>query len=196
MEGKMKLMKKIIITILFAGMAFGAWYFFFRPAERKAAPEIQTVDIEGTIRDIGELATAEYGYTITQIMDKPGRLSITSSRVLYSYDGIIKAGIDFSGVEITTNKSKKTIYVKIPPAKILSNELDNDSLVVYDEKYSLFNTVKFEDMNLSQADAKRTAEEKAIESGLLERAGENARNIIEKTVFSLRESDEYQVSFR
>lgn len=191
----MKVLKLIVSLAVVVAIAIGGLYLYNNDLRKETAPELRTVDLEGTIRDIGELATAEYGYTITQVMDKPSWLKISSAKVLYSYEGIIKAGIDFTKVGITVNKAQKMIYIKIPSAKILSNELDNDSLQIYDEKYSMFNKIKFEDVNTSQADAKKTAEEKALESGLLERAEENAESIIEKTVLSLRESEEYQVKF-
>ena len=192
----MKTIKKMIIFLLVAVMIGGIGFFAARHTDKKNAPEVRTLDIEGTIRDIGELATAEFGYTITQTVDKPSKLKITGSKVLYSYEGLIKAGIDFSAVDITVNKAQKIIYIKMPKAIILSNELDHDSLKVYDSKYSIFSTLTFEDINSSQANAKRTAEEEAVNSGLLDRAGANAKTIIEQTVMSLRESDEYQIKFQ
>ena len=194
----MKTLRSIILILVMIAGIVAAWYVGSSQTRRKNEPEIQTLDIEGTIRDIGELATAEYGYTITQVAEKPGKLNIKilGSKVLYSYEGLIKAGIDFTEVEITTNKTQKTIYIKMPKAKILSNELDNDSFKVYDEKYSLFNAMTFEDFNLSQKDMKERAEAEAIKSGLLDRAQENAKSIIETTALNLRESDEYQIVFR
>ena len=194
----MKTLRSIILILVMIAGIVAAWYVGSSQTRRKIEPEIQTLDIEGTIRDIGELATAEYGYTITQVAEKPGKLNIKilGSKVLYSYEGLIKAGIDFTEVEITTNKTQKTIYIKMPKAKILSNELDNDSFKVYDEKYSLFNAMTFEDFNLSQKDMKERAEAEAIKSGLLDRAQENAKSIIETTALNLRESDEYQIVFR
>jgi hypothetical protein len=164
-------------------------------------PEIVTTDIQGTINDIGELSTAEYGYIIAQTAEKPSKkvvgfeVPFTDSKVMYSYEGLIKAGINFVETEVTVNESNKTIFVDLPDAKILSSEVDFDSLIVFDEKYSPFNTFKFEDMNLSLSDLQKTAEESALSNGLLNRANENAQSIIRSTMTSFYNPEEYGVEF-
>lgn len=76
----------------------------------------------------------------------PGNIVITSSKVIYSYEGTIKAGIQFGEIQIDINtvQSPAKVYVHLPEAEIFSNELDNDSLEIYDEKYSNFNKVSFQ----------------------------------------------------
>jgi|LGOV01.1.fsa_nt_gb hypothetical protein len=170
-------------------------------ADNKQEPEITTIDIQGTINDIGELATAEYGYTIAQTAEKPSKTMVgfevpfTKSKVMYSYEGFIKAGINFKEIEVTVNEVKKTVFVELPDAVILSSEVDFDSLIVYDGKYSPFNAFTFSDMNLSLSDLKNTAEESALSNGLLDRANENAQTIIWTTIGSLYNQEEYDVKF-
>ncbi len=194
-------MKKILALVSVAVLVF-AGYLFYRH-NSVPAPQLvtETVDIQGTIRDIGELATAEYAFTITKISEKPNMtisvvpIPFTSSKVLYSYEGIIKAGIQFSEIEITQNTAQKKIFVHLPDAEFLSTELDNDSLIVYDEKYSPFNSFTFADMNSSQEEAKADAQSAAIENGLLDRANENAKVIIESTIGALVDLNEYEIVF-
>ena len=169
-----------------------------RPVER---PATGTVDVEGTIHSIGELATAEYGYKITQTTQKPAkelagiRLPFTSSRVLYSYEGVIKAGISFQDIKLRISESKQAIYVQLPSVRILSSEIDNDSLIVYDEKYSPFNTFTFSDFNLSQADLKQDAEVSALAGGLLDRAEENAKAIVSTSIGNFYDLTVYDIVF-
>jgi hypothetical protein len=194
-------MKKIMT--LLAGIAVGIIgtlaYIRFMPPERSVPVTVTTDDIEAKINEIGELASAEFVYTITQSADKESfevfniKIPFTSSRVIYSYSGTIKAGIDFGKIRARTEG--ETIHIRLPESTILSNELDNDSLTVYDEKNSIFNSFSFSDMNASQADLKKTAEETAIERGLLETADANARQLIEKTVGSMYGSGNYTVVF-
>ena len=197
----MKAVKALLSIIIIAALAFGGFVVYRHFADSKSVPETTTVDIQGTIRDIGELATAEYDFTITQTAEKPSKtvagfsIPFTSAKVLYSYNGIIKAGIQFSKVEISQNNKQKVIFVRIPEAEILSTELDNSSLIVYDEKYSIWNTFTFEDMNISVDSAKDTAKQTAIESGVLERANENAQMIIKSTISALVDLSEYEVVF-
>ena len=196
------MLKKIMAVL--AGIAIGILmtlgYERFMPKQR-TVPTVVTDDIEARINTIGELATAEYVYTITQTADKEAlqvlnvKLPFTSSRIVYSYSGTIKAGIDFGAVRARTDDSAMTVYITLPVSKILSNELDQDSLTVYDEKNSIFNRFSFSDMNASQADLKKTAEQSADERGLLETADTNARELIEKTVSSMYAGGDYTVVF-
>ena len=197
-------MLKKLITLL-AGIAIGitvtVGYSMYMPEKRTTEPSVTTDDIEGRIHSIGELCTAEYVYTITQTADKAAfellniKIPFTSSRIVYSYSGTIKAGVDFSKIKARADSSTGTIHITLPESTILSNELDNDSLTVYDEKNSIFNRFSFSDMNASQADLKQTAEQSAIEKGLLETADANARELIEKTVCSMYGNGEYSVIF-
>jgi hypothetical protein len=158
-------------------------------------------NVEGTIQDIGQLATAEYVYTVTQTADKESlevlgiKLPFTSSRVIYSYSGVIKAGIEFGEVKVKVNDSNKTITVTLPDPIQISNEIDNDSLMVYDEKYSLFNTFTFSDMNMSQEELKKAAETSSAERGLFDNAIVNAKTIIESNIYSMYSKDEYTIHF-
>ncbi len=162
---------------------------------------IAIMSIEGTIKDIGELATAEYGFLIAQTADKPNmkvvgfEIPFTSSQVMYSYEGLIKAGIDFTAIEVTVNEANKTIFIELPDAEILSSEVDFNSLIVYDQKYNPFNVFTFSDMNLSITALKEKAEESAVSNGLLIRAAENAQSILRTTVMSFNDSGEYKVEF-
>lgn len=198
----MKFFRSLLITIvLVLAIAIGGYFVYDHYFSSKSAPVTTTLDIQGTIQDIGELATAEYAFTITQTAEKPKKtvagvpIPFTSSNVLYSYEGIIKAGIQFSAVEITQNSIQKKIYVRMPAAEILSTELDNDSFLVYDEHYSIFNMFTFSDFNISIADAKSTARTSAIENGLLDRANENAKLIIKTTISTFVDLDEYEIVF-
>ena len=193
--------KKIITFLAGAAVAIVGMFAYdnLKPKDRSTPPVVITDDIEYRIQQIGELATAEFVYTITQTADKKAfevfniSIPFTSSRIVYSYSGTIKAGIDFSEIKAVTEG--ETIHITLPQSTILSNDLDHDSLTVYDEKNSIFNRFSFSDMNASQADLKKTAEETAAEKGLLETADANAREIIEKTISSMYGNGEYTVVF-
>ena len=189
------------VVLLMALILAIVYIVYLKSSDKQIEAVVVTTDIEGVINDIGELATAEYGYKIAQIADKPSKtfagfkIPFTSSQVIYSYEGLIKAGIDFEDIEVTVNEINKIIYVRIPDVKLLSSEVYFDSLIVYDEDYSPFNTFTFEDMNLSISDLQSQAESSALSSGLLERAATNAQNIIHTSISTFYDSDEYTVEF-
>jgi len=200
-EKSSKLFPKLIVLVVFVAIA-GAFIIGIKLEASNQSPEVIAVmDIEGNIKDIGELATAEYGYSIAQTANKPNKnvagfeIPFTSSKVMYSYEGLIKAGIDFNEIEVTVNEANMTVFIELPDAEMLSSEVYFDSLIVYDEKYSPFNTFEFSDMNLSLTALKKAAEETALSNGLLVRAADNAQSIIRTTVMSFYDSGEYKIEF-
>lgn len=136
------------------------------------------------LKAIGELATQAGYYTNVEIIEDSKKLwkitlPFTSSKYIFSYDGIIKAGIDFEEIEWSVNDVTKKITVKLPEMKILSNEIDTNSLYVYDESRSIFSPLTVNDINDSLISLKAESEEKAIGNGILEEAEENAKVLIQ-----------------
>ena len=162
---------------------------------------VSVMDIEGKINDIGELATAEYIYTISSVTEKPNKeliglkIPFTSSQIVYSYEGIIKAGIDFVKIDIHVDENNMTIFIGLPDAQILSSEVDNDSLIIYDERNNPLNNFSFSELNLAIVDIKQKAEETAIAKGLLIRSQENAESIIRSTIESFYGTEEFNLEF-
>lgn len=189
----------IVIILLIGTFSYKIYSDYI---ERQNEPVVSTMDFQGALNDIGELATAEYGFRITQIADKPNKTVIgleipfTDSKVIYSYSGVIKAGIDFEKIEVNFNEVNSTIAIDLPKVKILSSDIDTDSLIVYDEKYSPFNTFTFEDMNLSIDILKETTIESAVSEGLLDRGKENAEMIIRATVVNMLNTEGYKITIR
>lgn len=195
----MKNIASILKSLVFLLVIGGAIFFLILKPD--ITPQFVTNDIEATISDIGELATSEYRYTISQTAKKDDvkllgiSIPFTSSHVLYSYQGVIKAGIQFGEITIHVNETDKTVFVELPETEILSEEVFQDSLIVYDESHSPFNTFTFSDMNLSVADLKDTAKKDAVKNGLLNAARENAITILNSTVNSFYDTDEYTVEY-
>lgn len=182
----------IIVCVVAFKMKDGS----FNPIKEKTA--LSSDVLEASFRDIGELATHEYDFTMLEQYENTKTLfgkdlGITKKSFLYSYDGVVKAGIDFSGIKVSINEEKKTVTVTIPEAKILSTEIKEDSFRMYDEKNNLFNPIKIEDMNEANKELKANAEEKAISGGLLTKAKENAKIIIKNMVSEMMTSKDYKI---
>ena len=150
------------------------------------------------IQEIGELATVEYRFTNVGTLDAVGTFRHVGWTVPFSrktavvtMDGVIKVGIDVTGVDITVDEDSKTITVQIPDARILSTELLEDSLVAYIEEESLFSDITLEDSSSLRNEIKTKAEKNALESGLLTQAHDQAAEIIRcliEAVPSVREA--------
>lgn len=153
----------------------------------EASREVDIRVINAEIQDIGELATIEYLYTDAGKFEDPKQLfgkniPFTTKSFIAKWDGCIKAGVVISQVTAELNKDDKEIVVHIPKAEILSHEIDENSIETLDQKDGLFNSVKVEDVREFDAISKEAMEERAIENGILDKAFENAKEIIAKLI--------------
>lgn len=149
------------------------------------APEISLDVINAEIREIGELATMEYLYTDAgrysnswQIFKK-FNVPLTEKSFTMKWDGVIKAGIEVDQITTALNEEEKVLTVYLPEAKILSHDPDRDSVEIFDERDGIFNPVRVEDQVTFDAASEKAMEERAIENGLLEKAQENAKLVIQ-----------------
>lgn len=84
----------------------------------------------------------------------------------------------------------------MPEGKVLSSEIDLDSLKVYHEEESIFNKITMIENNESMRVLKEKAEEDAIANGLLKNARSNAETVL--TGFFAKEYDlnKYEIVFK
>lgn len=59
---------------------------------------------------------------------------------------------------------------RMPKARILSHQIDKDSIETLDQKEGLFNPVKVEDVRNFDSVSQDAMEERAIENGILDKA--------------------------
>ncbi len=169
----------------------------------EATKEIDIRVINADIQSIGELATIEYLYTDAGKFEDPAELfgkeipfSFTTKSFIAKWDGSIKAGVDITKVTAEANDTTKEILIHIPKAKILSHEIQEESIETLDEKNGLFNQIKVEDIREFDAISKDAMEQRAIENGILDKAFENAKEIIQQLVHTeLVEELEYTITF-
>ena len=152
------------------------------------------------IQSISELASVEYNYTNMGKFENQAtfygwKVPFTTKSFILSYDGKIKAGIDMSLVEV--HMSGKNINISIPETKILSHEIDEKSIEVFDETKNIFNQISITDYNQFAIDQKESMENKAKEKGLLEKAQNKAQETIKTFVESMCSSDdEYKIEIK
>ena len=164
--------------------------------------EFDAGTMQEEVRDIGELATVEYRYTNVGTLDATKKfkfidwtIPFTKKDAVVTMDGVLKAGIDFSAVKISS--TGKNITVTIPFAQILSNELDEDSLSVYEESDGLFNRISLEDDSGIRSQIKAKAEQNARDNDLLKQARDNAADILRYMIESVPGvKGNYYISFR
>lgn len=157
--------------------------------------------IQEGLRDMGTLITQEYYFTevmdfakVKQVSRTDWTLLGTESAYVASYDGVIAAGVDLTRVRVAKNDAQQQISVTVPPAQVQYIDIDLDSFRLYSEKQGLFNPLSATDFNKSLTELETTAQARALERGLLEKADENAKTVIKNFVKSLV-SPEYKLIF-
>lgn len=93
-------------------------------------------------------------------------------------DGIIKVGVDVDGISISSDEASKTIKITLPKARLLSNELDENSIQIYDETDGMFNPITLEDSSTLRNEIKMKPEQNVQANGVFEQAEENAKIIL------------------
>ena len=122
------------------------------------------------------------------------KVPFTTKSFIISYDGVIKAGVDLTKVSIPVDEAAKTVSVTLPGSQILSHEIPEDSLEVFDESDNIFNRITIEDYAGFTKDQKALMEQRAIDNGLLTGADEKARDAVSAFLSLLPDMEAYTLT--
>ena len=153
--------------------------------------------------NIGELATQSVTTTTVRVETKDLKLfnvsiPLTQSKYIDTYNTTIKAGINFSDVKWQlgdTDDTSHNIYVDIPEVKTLSADIDLDSFKVLHEENNIFSPITLTEHNDSLIQLRENALSDAINSGLYDRALDNAKTILTSFISQVYPSNEYSIIF-
>ncbi len=150
--------------------------------------KLDAVVLEGRLTGIQELSTVTYAYTNMAQFESSSdfygvKIPFTTKSFILTYDGTIKAGVDMAAAAVEVNGAAVTIT--LPQAGILSHEIDEGSVEVFDEKTSIFNPFTIEDFTSFQSDQKAAMEERALSRGLLAEAWERASSSVRQMLSSV-----------
>lgn len=160
------------------------------------AQELTETVIREELTAISEFATYEFTYVNhVDCVNQPKLLGhavlLTDHWFAFDYQGVIKAGFDVEDIDLLWIDSVAcTVGIRLPRVEILSNDISMD-MSTYEDRNNLCNPLAPREV-LDYLYAQREPElEKALSLGLLEKARENAEQVI--TV--LIESQGYSVTF-
>lgn len=156
--------------------------------------------IKMDFENIGELATqSAYCRQINVTSDVRTLFGMdipfTQSKYVYSYDVVIKAGFDFAEIEPIVDEDNKTITIKMPAAKILSNEIKDDSLEIYLEKESIFTPITLTENNEARIELKNKAIKDAVKNDLFEDTRKNAELLLKSFIGKQYDLNTYKLVF-
>lgn len=163
--------------------------------------EVSSEIIKDGLTKMGFLVTAKYFFkdvTTTSKVSSIGKFDVgfTRANMVFSYEGYVPAGIDFSKIGVTVNPETKMVLLEIPEAEIMDVFIDPESFEVLDERENIFNKFKLEDYNNGLKDLENTARTSAVERGLLDEAQKNAEIIILNFVSGFTDDAGYRVEVR
>ena len=168
---------------------------------REQQPVITSDLLGQQLQTVQELVSVEYHYTNmgkfeNQVDFYGWKVPFTTKRFRVSYDGLIKAGVDLSGATVEVDEVQKSVTITLPESRILSHEIPEDSIQVFDETRNIFNPITIEDYTGFTRDQKAEVEQRAIDEGLLTGASEKAREAVETLAALLPGSGDYTWTIR
>ena len=159
--------------------------------------EVTSTTIGASLGDIAELSVEEYVFSDVGKFDQEGlevlgvRVPFTGRNFLVTYDGRVTAGIKDASL-IDVHLADNAIEISLPNVEVLESHIDADSVKVYDQTMNPINQLRVEDVTGFIADREADAREKAIASGLLDRAGLHAEELVRAHVAALVAGTEYE----
>ena len=159
--------------------------------------EVTSTTIGASLGDIAQLSVEEYVFSDVGKFDQEGlevlgvRVPFTGRNFLVTYDGRVTAGIKDASL-IDVQLADGEVDVQLPEVEVLESHIDADSVKVYDQTMNPINQLRVEDVTGFIADREADAREKAIASGLLDRAGQHAEELVRAHVAALVAGTEYE----
>lgn len=130
---------------------------------------------------ISELSTLKYNYSniialknSKKFKDVP--IPFTEKSFFVKYSGYIKAGVDLKDLVVFVNEKDVTITLK--KSRILDNVINDEDLLVYDEKSSMFNKLSMQDIINEISNEKIVIAEDLLKKGFLDEANNNAKLLL------------------
>lgn len=185
---------KLIALIAVIVIALGAGLYFGKSLSSES--RITKLGFE----DMGELATQAAYCTMVEDTEAARDLfgveiPFTQSRLIYSYDVIVRAGLDFEQIEWSVDEPNKVIEVKLPEIKMLNSEPDTESFKLYLEDESIFRRISMEENNDSMIEMEENARRQAVGNGLLGEARANAEAILRSFFAGVYDLEKYEIVF-
>lgn len=186
-----------ILIIILLSISF--FFLGIKKGKEESKPTITSSLLTNRLENVKELVSTNYYYKNMGSFQNQNKfygwdIPFTEKKFIVSYEGLIKIGVDLNNAKV--NVKDKEINITIPKSKIISHEIDENSLKVFDEKTSIFNPIKVEDYSSFSSDQKKKIEKDAVSKGIFKEADEKSKKAV-KEIFSLDELlKEYSINVK
>ena len=183
---KFKIPKKLKIIIFCFGLLI---VFILGLSFSKVFNHSETI-LDFGFKDIGELVTQEwYGRILEDSSEdrkifKKISIPFTTSRLIFSLDVEVLAGIDFRKIDYKLSKDYSKITVILPKAKVYKYYQVPKTFKTYLDEESLFTNISSDKRHELEDIIVEKGKKKALDSGLLEKADNNAKILVEQMIKS------------
>lgn len=144
------------------------------------------------IRALGRLESASF--TVEKVLegsvDQGNELLnlLLGDRLLFIAHGEVIAGVDLTEMkegDITVSEDRQGVTLRLPPARILTQRLDNTQSRVYDREQGLFSKGDPELESRVRQDAENAILQAACEGDILNQAAQNAQRQVQILLLAL-----------
>ena len=152
-------------------------------------------------KNVGELVTQSAfvrvleDSTVNRKIFEKFDIPFTESRKMFSYIVQVDASINFAEISPQINDETKTIKIELPHSKVYNSTPDLNSFKSYIDSESLFSRIKSEEYNDALKELVSQGEKDAIDNGLLEKADENAKKLIESFIKNDKKYKDYDIKY-
>ena len=166
-----KVLAFILALLLGAALAVGGVFYL----RMKAEPKVDAKGLMERLEDASELTVEKSFYTGIVRFEEGTIKFIDKNSFTMKYEAEIDAGFELE--EVSIEVLDDSVVVTVPEAKILSVNIDPDSLEFYDNKNSLIKTDRKEATKQALKEAQKDAEEHATQKGIIDEANKRAEII-------------------
>lgn len=198
-----------VILVLALGSGVGAFASSKLGKKKTALPEkiiteeksLDSATVSEMIMPASELVTMKYAYTKVGTSEKHKeafgkKIPLTTDKTLYTYNGVVSAGVDLSEMVIDIDNENKVINITLTAPKILSHEIDTTAFKSWDLNDSVFTKSTMSDY-IGDIDTLKNQVETELneDSEFFDSVTDSTKNVVEGLLNNSENTKEYEIVF-
>ncbi len=198
-----KFIKKLPLTVKGIVLIIIAVSLIFIGTRLPSSPlDTEETIIDFGFKDVGKLVTQEWYGRILEDSSKDRKLfniisiPFTESRLIFSTDVEILAGVDFEDIEYKILNEKEKVIITLPHSEVYKSYEVQNSFKSYLDDESWFTNINSTEQQELKDKIVEKGENQAIKSGLLDKADKNAKSIIKNMIKGNEITKDFEVEFR
>lgn len=206
-KGIKQIFSVIIAVILSVAIGVGGGFYVARNwddimlklkpgfvAQSKITLINEKLEKEAKLITASDTITAKYdsGKIYKTVLGK--KIPLSSKSFSFTYTGTIEAGIkDLTKAHVEIDPENQIVTITLPKIEITNRSIDTKNLNTSEQTKNFFNQITLQDFNNAQETLKNKMQTQAINSGILDKARENAEQILKDLLIEI--TKDYQVQF-